>query len=152
MNMRQDMGIIRMLVMLAIIAVPAFPAAAGDISSPADSISERDRFLLVPVRDPLAGFDANTMAWHSAVELLTAGGDALIKGAGFDNSFLGRSVHAVLSLYFCEGMNYYSHEIAHQYLNRNRRHFWIDLSDWPYGIPRYIEHELNDIWDMDELE
>ncbi len=146
------MGIRRILIRGVLIATLASPAAAGEASGPADSIRGRNRFLLIPARDPLAGFDATTMAWHSALELLTEGGDALFKGSGLDNSFLGRSVHAALTLYFCEGMNYYSHEIAHQYLNRGRRHFWIDLSDWSQLVPRYVEHEFNDIWDMDEFE
>ncbi len=138
--------------MIALLAVPAFPAAAGEAFSPADSIPERIRFLSGPARDPLAGFDATTMAWHSAVELLTAGGDALTAGTGLDNSIFGRSIHTALTLYFCEGMNYYSHEIAHRYLNRNRRHFWIDPSDWSKLVPRYVEHELFDAWDPEEFE
>lgn len=146
------MGIRGIMIVLALIAALAMPAAAGEPIASEDSICTRERFLLIPTRDPLAGFDATEMAWHSARELLTAGGDALFIETGLDDWFLGRSIHTVLTLYLCEGMNYYSHEMAHQYLNGGRRHFWIDLSDWYRLWPRYVEHSFTDDWDMDEYE
>jgi len=118
----------------------------------ADSTYVRERFLLIPTRDPLAGFDATEMAWHSTQELLTAGGDALFKRTGLDNSLIGRSIHTMLTLYFCDAMTYYSHEMAHQYLNGGDRHFWIDLSDWSRWYPQYVEHSFTDNWDMELFE
>lgn len=92
------------------------------------------------------------MAWHSARELLTAGGDALFRWTKLDESLLGRSANVVLSTYFCFGMNYYSHEIAHRFYNKNKRHFWVDIYDWSHGVPKYVEHSWRDIWNVDEFE
>lgn len=144
------MRIGRIPIQILFLLILVTPASA-ESPSPEQRESRR-RFILIPMADPLAEFDANRMVWHSSVELFNSGGNALIRFTGLDKSKPGRALHAGLSLYFSVGMSYYSHEIAHSYSNQVRRHFWIDLSDWSNFVPAYINHDALDIWNEEDLE
>ena len=148
------MGVMRVYILTGLIGIklvagPSSGQAQEDVESPPVG---RDRFLLVPMRNPLADYDANTMAWHSATELFHAGGDALFGGLGWQKSIVGRTVHLAYTAYTCLATNHYSHEMAHETLNKTARHFRIDLSDWSQWFPSFIPNPIPDEWDMEEFE
>ena len=149
------MGIIRVYIVAGLVGIAA--ASAGPSQGRAREADGgppvgRDNFLLVPMRDPLADYDANTMAWHSARDFLNVGIDAMFQGLGWRKSVVARTTQMAFSTYACMAMNYYSHEVAHGILNRTSRHFRVDLSDWSRSWLVFIPTSVPDQWDPEELE
>jgi len=119
-----------------------------------ESTSYTGERLLLPFSNPLKGFDPNLMAWHSSTKLLMMGEDWLYEKSGFSGSKKGRFSQLLLSAYFNYATSYYSHEIAHQFLNRSHHTFWVDMTDWfPHWVPEFIFSEgYSGFWNDEELE
>ncbi len=82
---------------------------------------------------PLDNYDANSNAWYSANQLAAKGTDFLGTKLGFDKKAFGRAANTLLNLYLSGAAGYYSHEIAHNFVNREhgvREGFGFDSSEW----------------------
>jgi len=105
-----------------------------------DSVSRLG--LLLPASNPLKGFDANLYAWHTASELMFAGSEWLDERTGLSGSKPGRFSFLLLSAYLNYAASYYSHEVAHQFLNREDFAFRVDITDWyPHMVPEFVFSE-----------
>jgi len=150
-----NLGVLRIyliLVLSAVLLMNAAPLyAEEEVYQEPDSINHRR--LILPVSNPLKGFDANLFAWHTATELLFMGGDWFDGRINLSNSKPGRFIYILLSAYLNNSTSYYSHEVAHQFLNREHFTFRVDITDWfPHLVPEFVFSESGfDYWDVDDL-
>lgn len=151
-----NLGVFRIYLFLVLSAVLLMNAAPLDAEEEMyqepDSINHRR--LILPASNPLKGFDANLFAWHTANELLFMGGDWFERRFSLSDSEGGRFTYILMSSYFNWATSYYSHEVAHQFLNREHFTFWVDITDWfPYFVPEFVFSEGGyGFWDREELE
>ena len=138
-----------LVIFLAVIAIAGKATGAG-ITEQEPKVADT-KLLLVPYDNPLKDHEANTMVWNSAYDLSTWSVDWLAEGFGWNNFLLGRVLHIYYGTdYLAYATNYYSHEIAHYFTNKNSPRFWIDLSDWHRGVPEFKSYEFYDMWDIDQ--
>lgn len=107
---------------------------------------------------PLDNHDAVSDAWYSFNQLVGKGSDYLGIKLGFDRKAHGRVANTLLNLYLSGAAGYYSHEFAHDFINREygmREGFDVDFSrwwpDWPTGskiplYPIYKKHPVPKWW------
>lgn len=131
----------------------SFPAACGS-SAATDTTKEASanagtRNLLLPFDNPLKDHEANTMVWNSFYDLSTSGGDWLACRYNIINNIPGRVLHLLFIDYMALASKYYSHEIAHCFTNKHSHRFWMDFSDWSFGVPKFVEYDFEDWWDID---
>jgi len=141
---------ILILIIFIIVNSPLVYAENATRTSSSGKIHQENRFILVPFSNPLHGYDANTITWFSATQLLNTGADFLADKTNLKKSVCGRVSHLILILYLSHAASYYSHEVAHQINNkRKNQHFWLDLSDWSQLVPKFVFNNWKDKYDVD---
>ncbi|MBD3423822.1 MAG: hypothetical protein GF417_05235 [Candidatus Latescibacteria bacterium] len=139
------------LVFVLLVLLKAYPLMAEEREKE-ESEPAFHRGILLPVSNPLRGFDSNLFAWHSSTELLFMGGEWLDKRACLSYSKTGRFSYLLLSTYMNWATSYYSHEIAHQFLGVERPVFRVDMKDWyPYLVPEFVFSPIEDFWSIEEF-
>ena len=136
----------------AIVFIAVVSAAFRGEAGAADS-APASRTVEIPFANPLKGFDASTVAWNSATQILAASTQSIAGVSNWDESFKGRFAYLALASYFDGATAYYSHEIAHRFHQKSdTRHFWLDFSDWSDFYPKLSISTWMDCWDTGELE
>jgi len=78
------------------------------------------RTIVLDMKNPLDTFEANSNAWYSLSQLAGKGNDLIGKKGKLDNYLLGRGALFVADYYFTAALEYYSHEIAHDFEFRKK--------------------------------
>lgn len=121
-------------------------------ADPAGGLPEK-RVVTIPIANPMKGFDAGTLAWNGATQILDASSRAIAGAADLDQNLAGRFANLGIAAYLAGAAFYYSHEIAHSYHQKAEiRHFWLDLTDWTPFFPKANLNSWRDVWDEQELE
>jgi len=118
------------------------PRASGLDPAPLSARSDRlpGRFFMLDFASPLEGYDANTRFFYSMNQLFGRLNDNAGVLRGMDEELGGRLALTALAFYAAYGMRYYSHEVAHDYGERENGlvdGIPLDLGDWSRWWPEY---------------
>lgn len=107
------------------------------------------RSIVLDFENPQDSYDANSSLWYSLNQLI-AKGDDFAGYAGLDGNLAGRFLSTLLIGYFSTGLNFYSHEMAHNYVDREygeRHNPHLDFSEW-WGCvyPNFVQYPLKKGW------
>jgi hypothetical protein len=106
-----------------------------------------ERRVSLDFANPLLTYEANANALYSLTQMVGLLGGRRESDA--DRSVLARTALALGTVYLTAALNYYSHEIAHEYEDREygfRTGFHVDINDWGLGWPRYAPRPVGGIW------
>ncbi len=94
-------------------------------------------------------YENNDNVWSSLQQLLGKGSDELGVEKGWDENVGGRIGLTLASLYFSIGIQYYKHELAHEF-SESAREFSIDFTSWGKSsilglYPKYVAEKTPDM-------